>query len=66
MWIVELEKGCWLAPWTGDPGRTLVRESAKRYKTEHAARCAMSRARRMFQYRDLEMARVVHNVELTG
>lgn len=25
---------CWIAPWEGDPGRTLVRESAKEFKSE--------------------------------
>ena len=25
-YIVELQPDCWLAPWRGDPGRTLVRE----------------------------------------
>lgn len=49
MWIVELDKGCWLAPWGGDPGRTLVRESAKKYRSEHAANCAMLRAKRVFR-----------------
>lgn len=43
--IVELEEGCWLAPWRGDPGRTLVRESAKRFKSARAARAALARHR---------------------
>ena len=36
-YIVELEPGCWLAPWKGDPGRTLVIHSAKVFATERAA-----------------------------
>ena len=28
-WIVELEEGCWLAPWLGDPGRTTMKKSAR-------------------------------------
>ena len=23
-WIAELSPGCWLASWTGDPGRTVI------------------------------------------
>jgi len=30
-YIVELETGVWLAPWDGDPGRTTVKENAKRF-----------------------------------
>ena len=29
---------CWIAPWEGDPGRTLKRENAKEFKTESQAR----------------------------
>ncbi len=28
-WIVELEKDVWIAPWDGDPGRTLKKENAE-------------------------------------
>jgi len=44
-YIVELEPGCWLAPWKGDPGRTLVIHSAKVFATERAARLAMAKAK---------------------
>lgn len=47
MFIVEFENGgspCWLAPWNGDPGRTVVRKNAKQYKTESAANAALARA----------------------
>lgn len=27
-YLVELEPGVWLAPWSGDPGRTLIRDAA--------------------------------------
>jgi hypothetical protein len=60
MWIVELYDGNqWLAPWQGDPGRTCVRDNAKRYPTEHAAICALARAKRVFPRRDYTQARVV-------
>lgn len=28
---------CWIAPWSGDPGRTLVRDSAKDFPTRENA-----------------------------
>lgn len=43
--IVELEKGVWLAAWTGDPGRTLDIRSAKNFKTYKAAEFALMGAR---------------------
>ena len=59
-WIVELYGGTqFLAPWQGDPGRTCVRASAKRYVSEHAAKCALARAMRVFPNRDYSEARVV-------
>jgi len=42
--IVELEGGVWLAPWRGDPGRTLVRGSARRFRTRAAAHMAIAAA----------------------
>lgn len=43
-WVVELEPGVWLAPWDGDPGRTLVEASATRYPSYVAADRALTRA----------------------
>jgi hypothetical protein len=46
-YIVELQPDCWLAPWAQDPcGRTLVKASAKRYKSEGAAERALRKARK--------------------
>ena len=36
-YIAELEKGVWVAPWDGDPGRTLVQENAKVFNRKSAA-----------------------------
>lgn len=44
--VVEISKDCWLAAVDGDPGRTLVREHARRYRTRHGARTALGMARR--------------------
>lgn len=38
MFILKFStQDCWIAPWEGDPGRTLIRESAKEFKTEARA-----------------------------
>lgn len=55
-YIVQLEEGVWLAPWSGDPGRTLVQESAKRYGTKRGASLALREARKC---RPFANARVV-------
>ncbi len=57
--IVELDKESWLAPWPGDPGRTLVRSSATRYQSEHAAYCALEREKRKNPFRNFDKARIV-------
>ncbi len=63
MWIVEISPGCWLAPWSGDPGRTLVKDSAKRFRTERGAKQALGIARNRFPYRNgLKAAKVYKNI----
>jgi hypothetical protein len=63
-WIVKLQNeektACafWLAPWSGDPGRTTVEASAKRFATAHAARCALGKARRFSPFRDARVCQV--------
>lgn len=54
--IVELEDGCWIAPWAGDPGRTLVRENARGFATHAAAEEALQAAR---QFRPFRNGRIV-------
>lgn len=55
MYIVKLNPKCWLAPWSGDPGRTCVKKNARRYKTLRGARIALGLAR---QYRPFEGANI--------
>ncbi|MGZ0173874.1 MAG: hypothetical protein ACKVHE_30560 [Planctomycetales bacterium] len=43
--IVALEPRCWIAPWEGDPGRTMQEKSATRFPTEPAAEAALEKAR---------------------
>lgn len=56
-WIVELQPSVrmWIAPWQGDPGRTCVESSARRFLTESAAKSALTRARR---YSPFKLARI--------
>lgn len=56
MYIVELQKGVWLAPWHGDPGRTLVKESAREFKSKAQAHRAIANA---LKYRDFQNPIVV-------
>jgi len=51
--VVAISEDCWLAPWTGDPGRTCLIENAKRYKSEAAAKRALSTAAKRYKFRKL-------------
>lgn len=46
----------WLADWRGDPGRTAIEESAKRYKSISSATYALARARK---YNDYMSAQII-------
>ena len=35
-YIIELEKGVFIATWDGDPGRTLFKETAKTFSKKNA------------------------------
>lgn len=61
MFIVRLEKGVFLASWKGDPGRTLVKSSAKKFPTHRKAGYALIGAR---QYRPFENARILKAAQL--
>ncbi len=55
-YIVELECGCWIAEWNGDPGRTLLLENAKRFTCEGHAKTALCDARK---YRPFKNAKII-------
>lgn len=40
-YVIQLEPGVWVAPWDGDPGRTLVKENAYRFRSRAAANRAI-------------------------
>lgn len=54
-WIVELEPGVFLAPWSGDPGRTTEARNAQVYESHPRARKALIAAQKL---RPFEQARV--------
>lgn len=38
MYILKFsDHDCWIAEWDGDPGRTLVRDSARKFKSKKQA-----------------------------
>lgn len=43
---IDAPTDCWLADGEGDPPRTLVKESARRFKTRPSAQMAIMRANR--------------------
>jgi len=55
-WIVELQRGCWLAPWGDCCGRTMKRQSAQQFKTRAAAKGAITRFRK---YRTLTAPKII-------
>ncbi len=44
-WIVELERETWIAPWSGDPGRTVVIRNARKFGSKRSAELALRKAR---------------------
>ncbi len=48
VFIVQIyfNQDMWLAPWTGDPGRTCVKDSARQYKTKRGAKIALGMAQK--------------------
>jgi hypothetical protein len=56
LWIVQLERGVWLSPWHGDPGRTTELQHAMRFSTFTAAEDALKQAR---EYRPFENASIL-------
>jgi len=63
-YVVRLAEygNCWLADWGGDPGRTLVENSAKLWSTKRAAERAAKVAKKLYPWR---MIGVVERVAVT-
>lgn len=48
----------WLAPWKGDPGRTCVEQSAKRYDSVSSATFGLAHARKYHDFRNAEIREI--------
>jgi hypothetical protein len=59
-YIVELEEGVWIAPWTGDPGRTRVKENARVYSRWQDAKAGLTWAEKSRPFPNA----VLHQVKL--
>jgi hypothetical protein len=57
--IIELAPDMWIAPWTGDPGRTLVRSSALTFDSQAKANRRMNKEKSQWTNRDSSGWRVV-------
>ena len=57
-YIVLLEQECWLAPWSGDPGRTCVKGNAMKYKTIAKAAESLARARKWRPFSAAEIVEI--------
>lgn len=62
-YIVNINNEYWLAPWTGDPGRTLVKENAKKYTSMHGAKTAAGIAIRKRPWRDGKITVIIETIE---
>jgi hypothetical protein len=59
LWVVQLYDGVWIAPWSGDPGRTTKKENAKRFGALHGARVSLGKARRYKKFPNAKIERIV-------
>lgn len=59
-WTVELEPGVWIAPWEGDPGRTVLPVHAKKFISRAAALRALADA---VEYRLFARAKILRSEE---
>ena len=55
MYRLRIGAECWIAPWDGDPGRTLIKESAKTYETLRGANIAKTYYEKRYQWRKLKI-----------
>lgn len=49
-WVVEIQQGVWLAPWEGNPGRTVQKCAAQIFNTWDEAKTALQEARKIKPY----------------
>ena len=64
MYIVKLEEKCWLAPWDGDPGRTVVEKNAENFGSEESAKHALKEAQKFRPFKFAEVHEVKQNQQV--
>ena len=57
-YIAELEKGVWIAPWSGDPGRTLKKENAKIFNLKSTSWRAIELAQKIRPFKKAKVIKV--------
>jgi len=53
--LQNLKKGVWIAPWTGDPGRTTKIENAKEFNNRSTAWRAIERAQKIRPFENAQL-----------
>lgn len=56
--VVNCVVTTWIAPWSGDPGRTCIEQYAKRYDSISSATFGLAHARKYGEFRDAEISEV--------
>lgn len=57
-YIVQLEGNLYLAPWEGDPGRTLKYDSAMVFKNKKQAKKELIKARKFRKFENAEIIEI--------
>ncbi len=57
-YVIELEKGCWLSEWQGDPSKTMVRKNAKKFKDIEQAEDALKKAQTLRPFKTFVDAKI--------
>lgn len=55
-YLVQLQDDCWIAPWSGDPGRTLSIDHARVFDTPQEAANSLRYAKR---FRDFAESKII-------
>jgi len=61
-YIAELEKGVWIAPWSGDPGRTLKKENAKIFNLKSTSWRAIELAQKIRPFKKAKVIKVCSSI----
>ena len=59
-YTVRIGENCWLAPWHGDPGRTIVKENARVFCSRQAADKAIKAA---YKFRPLLLTSIEEELD---